>query len=175
MPAGRPTKCTPELTEQFAGYMAAGLYFEDACDLCGIGRRTAYDWLKWGEEALDAAGGNLDDVPEEKRVYARFSHTVRARAAQAIARNLAIIQRAATAEVEGDWRAAEAFLKMRRPDTWGMRKQRHEVSGAGGGPVEVKHDGLNGADRTQEIVNILRQAGVVEGPEAAAADSSEAD
>ena len=137
MPAGRPTKCTPEVIRDFAEYMGAGLYFEDACDLVGVTSRTGYNWLEWGEEALTGAENDLDAVPEEKQPYAQFFHTVRARAAAAIARNLAIIQQAAQKQVDGDWRAAEAFLKMRRPDTWGMRKQSTELSGPDGGPVEV--------------------------------------
>ncbi len=137
MPAGRPTKCTPEVIRDFAEYMGAGLYFEDACDLCRVTSRTGYNWLEWGEEALAEADNDLDAVPEEKQPYAQFFHTVRARAAAAIARNLAIMQQAAQKQVDGDWRAAEAFLKMRRPDTWGMRKQSTELSGPAGGPVEV--------------------------------------
>ena len=150
MPAGRPTKCTPEVIRDFAEYMGAGLYFEDACDLVGVTSRTGYNWLEWGEEALTGAENDLDAVPEEKQPYAQFFHTVRARAAAAIARNLAIMQQAAQdrpkvlidektgKELErGDWRAAAKFLEMRKPDTWGMRKQSTELSGPAGGPVEV--------------------------------------
>lgn len=156
---GRPTKCTPELTEEFARYMASGLYLEDAAGLCHIGRRTAYDWLERGEAALDAAGWDLDAVPEEERPFAAFSHTVRAAEAKALARNLALVQQGAQdrrldrarAEgrtiidedtgnpvVVGDWRAAAEFLKMRKPDTWGNRKQTTEHTGPGGGPVQVE-------------------------------------
>ena len=131
MAGGRPTKCTPEVITQFADYMGAGLYFEDACDLCHITRSTGYHWLDEGEAALEEAGGDIDAIDDDnRRMWATFSDTVRARSAQAIARNLAIIQQAAGAKVEGDWRAAEAFLKMRRPDTWGMRRSKTEVSGS---------------------------------------------
>jgi len=136
---GRPTKCTPELIEKFAGYMGDGLYFEDACDLCHVTRRTGYRWLEWGEEAIEEADGNLDCVPEEKRLYAEFCHTVRARAAAAIARNAALVQQRAEDDHPGDWRAAAWFLEHRRPDTWGRREQKTQVTGAGGGPIEVDH------------------------------------
>jgi len=148
---GRPTKCTPEVIEKFADYMGAGLYFEDACDLCHITRTTGWRWLQWGEEAIEDANGVLEDVPEEKQIYAQFCNTIRARAAAAIARNAALVQQHAqdrqkpkdkqTNEdlLPGDWRAAAWFLEHRRPDTWGRREQKTQVTGAGGGPIEVDH------------------------------------
>jgi len=175
MPAGRPTKCTPELIEKFGDYMAAGLYLQHAAALCEITPRTAENWFNWGEAALQEVDNEIERLEGSKRLYASFFRTVRAREASAIARNLAIMQRAAQDEQPGDWRAAAEFLRMRCPDTFGMRRQRHEVSGAGGGPVEVKHDGLDGAERTREIIGILRDAGVVAEPAAEEADSPEAD
>ena len=135
---GRPTKCTDEVIERFAAYMAAGLYAEEAADLVGITPMTARRWLHWGEEALEEAGNDLDKVPAEKRQYALFCATVRAKAAAAVARNVALIQEAATTNREGDWRAAAWFLEHRRPDTWGRREVRQELSGRDGEPLAVK-------------------------------------
>ena len=145
---GRPTKCTPELTKQFAEYMAAGLYLEDAAGLCHITERTAYRWFEWGRDALEEADNYLDAVTDEKYPYAAFCHAVRAAEAAALARNLALVQRGAQDRdmplgangkpmLAGDWRAAAEFLKMRKPDTWGNRKQTTEHTGPGGGPVQV--------------------------------------
>jgi len=135
---GRPTKCTPEVIERFGAYMAAGLYAEEAADLVGITPMTARRWLQWGEAALDAAGNDLDKVPPEKRAYANFCAVVRAKAAAAVARNVALIQEAATTNREGDWRAAAWFLEHRRPETWGRREVRQELSGRDGEPLAVK-------------------------------------
>lgn len=169
---GRPTKCTPDVIRRFAEYMGAGLYLRHAAALCEITPRTAERWLKWGEEALAEADDDLDLVPAERRPYAEFCRVVRAREAQAISRALAIVQRAAQDRpvprdedgepmLIGDWRAAEAFLRMLCPDTFGQRQQKTELSGRGGGPIEIKHDKLDDPDRVAEVINILTAVGAI--------------
>lgn len=138
MRRGRPTKATPEVIEAFGKYMAAGLYVEEAAALVGITRMTVRRWLQWGEEALEEAGNDLDKVPEERRPYAEFCATVREKEAAAIARNVALIQEAATSDREGDWRAAAWFLEHRRPDSWGRRELRQEISGRDGDDLAIK-------------------------------------
>lgn len=135
----RPTKCTPEVIEEFARHMRVGLYLEDACGLVGIVKQTAYNWLQWGEAALLEAGGNLREVPEEQRAYAEFLDAVTRAEATAISNNLLIIERAAAEDRPGDWRAAAWFIERRKPRTWGKQEQRHELTGADGGPVQVEH------------------------------------
>jgi len=138
-PGGRPTKCTPEVIEDFAKYMGAGLYLEEACDLVGITSATGRNWRNWGEEALNAAGNDLEAVPEEKRPYAEFFAMVHAEAAKALARNTALIQQAAQKAVDGDWRAAAWFLEHRRPDTWGKREQKTTLAGDPENPLQHEH------------------------------------
>lgn len=177
---GRPTKCTPELIESFATYMGAGLYFEDACDLCHIVRSTGWRWLQWGEEAIEEAEGVLEDVAEDKRLYAEFCNTVRARAAAALARNAALIQQRAEGDHPGDWRAAAWFLEHRRPDTWGKREQKLQHSGPGGGKIPVEHsaDGLverilGDAAATEAAIRLAHALG--DGDADAADDGGDAD
>jgi len=158
MAGGRPTKCTPEVIAQFADYMQKGAYLTEASAMVGIIDDTAQNWLRDGKAALQAAGNDLDAIEgENERLWARFFATVTRAEAIALLRNIGHVQHAAqdrpkvlrrrdpdTGEVQemepGDWRAAAEFLKMRRPDTWGMRKQATELSGPGGGPVEVEHE-----------------------------------
>lgn len=45
---GRPTKCTPELTELICAEVALGLPNEDAAVLHGIDESTFYRWQQWG-------------------------------------------------------------------------------------------------------------------------------
>jgi hypothetical protein len=136
MPAGRPTKCTPELTEEFAKLLRAGNYFECACGYCGITMKTGYNWLNWGEEALEAADGIEEDVPEgNQRAYAHFFHTTQVAAHSAEIRNVALIQQAAQGGGEGDWRAAAWWLEKRYQKRWGMKTEQHELTGANGAPL----------------------------------------
>lgn len=49
--AGRPTKCTPELTGKVAAALRAGLSIRGACRAVGINESTYYDWVNRGEES----------------------------------------------------------------------------------------------------------------------------
>lgn len=49
VPAGRPSKLTPELVERAGTLAAAGLPMALIADQLGIGRRTAFTWLKSAE------------------------------------------------------------------------------------------------------------------------------
>lgn len=184
MPGGRPTKCTPEVAEEFRRLMSAGNYFETACDFIGVHKVTAYRWINRAEEALLATvdeEGNVheDQVPEGEQVFVAFRNATLAGAARAEVRNLALIQQASRdrrvekAQVEGravldaetgepvvlgDWRAAAWWLEKRKQDTWGERKTKLEHTGAGGGPVEVRH-GLDPAGVARALDGLLARAG----------------
>jgi len=133
---GRPTKCTPELTAEFAKHMQGGLYLEEACALVGVTPNSVRAWKRRGEEALDAAGDDLDAVPEEEQPFAAFLRASARAEAAAIARAALQIQQAAAGPVEGDWRAAAWFLERRRPDTWGLRKTEARTEVAAGAPTD---------------------------------------
>ena len=45
----RPSKLTPQLRDRICEYIAKGHYIERACALCGISRRTFYNWLEKAE------------------------------------------------------------------------------------------------------------------------------
>lgn len=184
MPGGRPTKCTPELTAEFANLMAAGNYLETACDFLGIHKTTVYRWLNRAEAALEATRADAEDdihedqVPEDERVFVDFRNATLAAAARAEVRNLALIQQASRdrrvekARVEGravldaetgepvvlgDWRAAAWWLEKRKQDTWGERKTKLEHTGAGGGPVQVEH-GLDPARVAESLRGLAARA-----------------
>jgi hypothetical protein len=46
MPAGRPSKRTPELEEKICHGIASGLTNRETAALCGINVDTLYEWLK---------------------------------------------------------------------------------------------------------------------------------
>lgn len=136
-PGGRPTKCTPEVIAEFANLMAAGNYFETACDYVGLSKQTAYNWIKRGQEAL-AAADDLDAVPEGERIFVEFMDATHRSAAQAEVRNVALIQQAARDGAPGDWRASAWWLEKRKQDTWGEKRTKLEHTGPGGGAVQVE-------------------------------------
>lgn len=199
MPGGRPTKCTPEVAEEFRRLMSAGNYFETACDFIGVHKVTAYRWINRAEEALLATvdeEGNVheDQVPEGEQVFVAFRNATCEGAAQAEIRNLAIVQQSArdrTVEgahaegravvnddgepvVLGDWRAAAWWLEKRKQDTWGERKQKVTLTGAGDGPVQVQH-GLDPDSIAGALAGLLARTGDEAGAGASELDADTAD
>lgn len=145
---GRPTICTPELTEEFTNLMAAGNYFIVVCDYLGINKSQAYDWLNFGEAGIEAAGPD----PE---AYIKFYDSVTRAERLAEIRAVANLQNAGVPHemprhlrnddgsikagvIHGDYRAILEFLKRRHPERWADRpKQQVEISGPEGGKIEL--------------------------------------
>jgi len=46
---GRPTKCTPEVTDAIMAFVAEGLPFRTACEAAGVSERDGLNWRTWGE------------------------------------------------------------------------------------------------------------------------------
>ena len=51
MPAGRPTKLTPEVQATICKHVAAGVSYADAARLAGVGETTLHRWRTSGESA----------------------------------------------------------------------------------------------------------------------------
>ena len=51
MPAGRPTKLTPEVQATICKYVAAGVSYADAARLAGVGETTLHRWRTKGKSA----------------------------------------------------------------------------------------------------------------------------
>jgi hypothetical protein len=103
----RPTKLTPEITEQICQVLSAGNYIETAAAYVGISRATLYEWLRKG--AREGSGR-----------YAGFVSAVERAMAEAEVRSVARI-----AQAEGtDWRAAAWRLERRAPGRFGRAEVR---------------------------------------------------
>jgi hypothetical protein len=111
MPAGRPTKYTPERVKRILDAVKLGVAYIDAASYAGISRETFNEWRKQ---------------------YPDFSDAVEEAAGQAVVANMAKIQKAAS---EGSWQASAWILERRHPDRYG--RTRVELTGAEGGPVAV--------------------------------------
>lgn len=118
---GRPTKLTPKVQRVIVEMIRAGNYYEVACQLAGVSYGTFRRWMLEGEQ------------PDGRPAYRKFREAVIEAECECEARLVLQWQQA----VPHDWRAARGFLERRHPDRWG-RKDRHELSGPGGGPIDVR-------------------------------------
>jgi len=122
---GRHTKLTPETHNKIIGAIKAGNYLETAAQYAGIDQATLHRWLNRGAD---------DNEPDPR--YREFREAVQNARAEAEARNVALIQKAAN---EGTWQAAAWYLERTAHARWGRRAS-VEVSGEGGGAIVVDVD-----------------------------------
>lgn len=99
MAGGRPTKYTPARREQICEMLRLGATRVAAHLSAGVGSSTFFTWL--------------DTYPEFREAVTRAE-------AEAEAACAAVIVLAAK---DGDWRAAEAWLKRRRKEEWSEKIQ----------------------------------------------------
>lgn len=144
-PAGRLLKAMP------AGLMLATQY-------AGLHHATVGKWIQRGQDLLAAADcePSLDSYaatnpPTESLAYVAFTLTYEAREAAPVVEAVLTIQRAATTSdaatvTTEQIRAADVMLK-RHPRAKAFRPDpRLELTGAGGGPIEVSdRDGAKAA------------------------------
>ncbi|WP_394845171.1 hypothetical protein LZC95_50110 [Pendulispora brunnea] len=115
-------KLTPELQERFVAVLRAGNYVEVACRIVGIHKSTYYDWLKIAHD-------------EASEPFVSFALATEKAIAESEARDVALIAKAAADPKI--WVAAAWRLERRFPERWG-RRDKHELTGADGGPIAVK-------------------------------------
>lgn len=106
--AGRPTKLTPELTEQICNDLREGAYVETAAEAAGITQTSLYRWLDWGAQG--------------KEPYAAFCESVvRARADGELALLRAVRAGDERGQSFGQARAAAFVLERTRPNRYAQR------------------------------------------------------
>lgn len=114
-----PTKkLTPARSNAIYDAICAGLTRSQSAAAASVAPSTLYAWIAAGRAGTNPAAVALIRRIEEGE--AKF------------ARELIAAMRKATPD---DWRAAEALLKRRFPNEY---SERQEVTGAAGGPLEVK-------------------------------------
>src|SRR5438105_1339231 len=97
MPAGRPTKYTPEIVEKITSAIAVGAPYAHACAYAGISQDT---FARWRER------------------YPDFADAVKSAEGRGVIGWLARIEQAAK---EGNWQAAAWKLERRYPHDFGRR------------------------------------------------------
>ncbi len=141
------TALTPEVHGKIVKAMRAGNYFKIACAYAGIAESTGYKWLAWGAPDLtdaDAQAWRKRDrttappvTAKARQPYRELREAVARASAEAEVEATGHLVAAARTRVDdagkvvqqGDWRAAEAFLRSRAPDRWGRQR------------VDVQHGG----------------------------------
>jgi len=107
----RKSKLTKELIKEAYKLVSAGNYIKDIPPVLGIDDSTWFRWLSEGEKAKSGL----------KR---EFYETIKKAEKDAIARNVALIQRAAQ---DGNWQAAAWWLERKYFEDWG-RKDKVDLS-----------------------------------------------
>ena len=112
----RPTKLNAESQKQIIKALSMGATRKDAAESAGVDYRT---FLRWYETGATAKRGALSQFCQSVK---QTESDLRAKLAGTIIK----------AGAEGDWRASQAYLRMRDPDNW-IERQEEKQSG------EIKH------------------------------------
>ena len=134
-PVQRPTSLTDDVQERIINAIKAGSYLDDAANYAGITYRTVANWMQKGREAQQRLDNGDTDLTPNEHLYVHFFHAVENARAQAVVRNVDIIQSAAQ---NGQWQAAAWYLERTNPRKWG-RHETVEITGADGGAIQVEH------------------------------------
>ena len=113
---GRPTDCTPEVTEIVCRELRLGLSIASACAAAGITKTSYYEYHQRASEGPPFSVFAAATTKARSEGTRGLEHTVRKAAV-------------------GDWRAAAWMLERRAPEDWSKRT---EITGANGGPIEAQ-------------------------------------
>lgn len=136
---GRPMKLTDEVMNQICLIARSGAFVETSAAYVGVSGKTLREWIKRGRMEIHRRESGVPHPPErsgEEIANDEMCAELVMRMDQALSEcevsALAMVGKAAQL---GDWRAAAYLLERRWPDRWG--KKQIEISGKGGGPIEV--------------------------------------
>lgn len=127
--AGRKTKLTIELIQEFTQALKACATINAACQYVRLHRGTYYDWRNRGakyDEHLQNGGERI----EGEEIYLQFLLETEHALGFAEVRAASILAK----EMQGDARWAAHFLAVRNPAEW-TKPSRLEHSGPGGLPI----------------------------------------
>jgi transposase len=151
-PPWRPTDLTPELAEQVASLVRAGNKPMRAAMARGIPRSTFYYWMARGR----AAAGRRKDglaVEETDQPHLDFLDAVERAESESQVIAVSHLMKAMPSTPT----AVLAWLERRFPQEW-SRTERHELTGAEGGPVQVADYRARLAERSERIAARLIEA-----------------
>ena len=171
---GRLSRLTPETQQALVAALRTGVTEDAACRASGVSRTSFYRWKARGRVAeskwlqFNAAQRTQEaryrDLVEAVQTAWDETHVLLADSILTAAVPHDAIETTVTDHPDGtrttvtkttrvhDWRAALAILERRHPDEWAKRPAQVEVTGAGGGPVEIA-----GVERARQALAQLEE------------------
>lgn len=140
-------KLTLERQEQIVRAIAAGNYLKVAARSSGISEDTVQEWINRGEI-------------EEEGIYHDFAKAIRDAEAEAEKAIVGEWQK----QIPTNWQACATFLERRHPDRWG-RRERREITGKDGGPIQTKQSvaienlSIEELHQLETIMNKMEESG----------------
>jgi hypothetical protein len=131
---GRKLILNEEMIKKIATAFEYGNYATVVCDYVGITTVTLAKWLHNGEELQDKDPSELTD--DERLFVSLFSEVRKARSLS----EMRAVERIRQAG-ERDWKANAWFLERTATTRWG-KVERHELTGADGGAIEVSAEAV---------------------------------
>lgn len=146
--AGRPTKFNVEIANAIIENLRLGNYIEHASAAAGITKPTLYAWMEKGRKEQERIEAGLE--PNEAETdFLEFFNAVEKAKAEAVSRNVAIIQKSAHS---GTWQAAAWWLERTQQTVFG-RKQQLEHTGAEGQPIKLEVSTQEIEEKVKTILN----------------------
>jgi hypothetical protein len=97
---------TDDVQDRIIAAVRAGSYLDDAAAYAGIARQTLWRWLSDGRTAQDKHDNN-EKLTDREQLLLEFCNAVEKARADAVIRNVGIIQQAAQ---DGSWQASASAL-----------------------------------------------------------------
>jgi hypothetical protein len=128
---GRPTALTPEVHARIVEAVETGATYELAASYGGVSYVTLNNWRNRGQAELDRVANNpRASIRKNEQPFVDFFNAIKNAEGKAAMKWLQMIDDA----MPENWQAAAWKLERRYPDDYGRRT---ELTGKGGGPVEV--------------------------------------
>jgi len=179
---GRPALLDTRVHERLIEATAAGAPMTAAAEYVGIHWRTFQTWMSRGHDENERIADGKTADPREAPYLALFREVSEARARAAV-RAVTLIQRASVGgavteestkkyrdesgqlveettvkRTAPDWRAAAWYLERQHPLHFGRQATQVEVSGPGGGPIDVRVDATDLAAKVRANIEALDAA-----------------
>jgi len=196
---GRPSLLTDDTMKVLLDTVKIGAPVELCAAAAGIGEATFYRWMAEGRaehEAIEAGA----DPREDKAALLELYLGVTANRVQAATRNVAAIQKAVQGgavteettrtfrdhdgqtvtektvkRAAPDWRAASWYLERQFARHFGKAATEVQITGAGGGPIQVAAEAEDLSRRLSEHIAVATAGTALALPEAVGGDDGDDD
>ena len=145
------SKLTPKVRDAICDAVRAGNYLKVAASAGGVSERAVFAWIERGRDEI----ARRDEGHEPNKAHEAHVQFVQAltRAEDDAEADAVRIWRE---QMPDDWRAAKEYLARRFGERWGD-KQRVEMTGKDGGPVEQRVVGDSGRQEVTAMIDELAQ------------------